>query len=150
MRSWIRSSFIAVFTGLFLIACQPADTVYVPLAIQTRQGVRAFKIEMATTDEQRERGLMFRESLASDHGMLFIFDTPQTVNFWMKNTLIPLDIVFIKGNGTISHIHRMAVPHDESLISSGEPVKMVLEIAGGQADKQGIGVGDTILFEGMK
>lgn len=141
MRFWIVFSLCLV-----LAACQP-DNTRTPLEIHTANNVQHFQIEIVRTPDQKERGLMFRESMPSDHGMLFLFPSPQTVQFWMENTLIPLDMLFIRKDGTIVQIHPMAKPHDETLISSGKPVSMVLEILGGEAEKQHIAVGDRVLFK---
>ena len=142
MRSWIVYSLL-LFT---LTACQP-QAAAVPVTIETQSGARVFQTELARTPQQKERGLMFRDTLASDHAMLFIFPQEDTVRFWMKNTRIPLDMLFIRHDGIIVHIHPMAKPYDETLISSFAPVKMVLEISGGEAAKQGITVGDRVLVK---
>jgi len=104
-----------------------------PLDITTSQGVHHFKVEVADTPATQERGLMYRRSLAPDRGMLFDFKTVQPVTFWMKNTYIPLDMVFIGADGRIVSIARNAAPMSESLISSGGPVLEVLELSGGRA-----------------
>jgi uncharacterized membrane protein (UPF0127 family) len=104
-----------------------------PLDIVTAHGVHHFRVELAETPETRERGLMFRRSLAADKGMLFDFKTVQPVSFWMKNTYIPLDIVFIGPDGRIVSIARNATPMSEALISSAAPVLEVLELQGGRA-----------------
>jgi hypothetical protein len=115
----------------------------VPLTIKSRTGVHQFSVDIAATPEQQERGLMFVKSLAPDRGMIFPYDPPQEIAFWMKNTLIPLDIVFIRSDGTIARI-----VHGEPLslepLPSGEPVGLVLEIGGGRASKLGIKEGDTV------
>ncbi|MGH7023926.1 MAG: DUF192 domain-containing protein, partial [Caulobacteraceae bacterium] len=93
-----------------------------PLDIATASGVHHFRVEIAETAASRERGLMFRKSLSPDRGMLFDFKTPQYVSFWMKNTLIPLDMLFIGVDGHIVSIARNAVPMDEAPIPSGGQV----------------------------
>jgi uncharacterized protein len=114
----------------------------VPLTIRTANATRQFTVEVAATPEQQERGLMFRKSLAGDHGMIFPYDPPQDVSFWMKNTLIPLDIIFIRSDGTIIRItHAKAL--DVSPLPAGEPVAAVLEIRGGRAAELGIKEGDV-------
>ena len=115
----------------------------VPLTIRSKTGVHRFTVEIAATADQQERGLMFRKSLAPDRGMIFPYDPPQEVGFWMKNTLIPLDIIYIRANGTIAHIVN-AEPMDLTPLPSGEPIVLVLEIAGGRAAQLGIKEGDKV------
>jgi uncharacterized protein len=103
-----------------------------------------FDIELAVTEPQREHGLMFREKLGPYEGMLFDFFREQPVSFWMKNTLIPLDMLFIAGDGTIKHIHANAVPLSTDTIPSEFPVRAVLEINGGSARLLGIKPGDKV------
>lgn len=103
-----------------------------------------FDVELALTEPQREHGLMFREKLGPYEGMLFEFYRDQQVSFWMKNTLIPLDMVFIAGDGTIKHIHANAVPLSTDTIPSEFPVRAVLEINGGSARLLGIKPGDKV------
>jgi uncharacterized membrane protein (UPF0127 family) len=117
----------------------------VPLTISSKSGVHRFTVEVAATPEQQETGLMFRKSLAPDRGMIFPYDPPQDVSFWMKNTLIPLDIVFIRANGTIARIDN-AQPLDLTPLPAGEPVAVVLEIAGGRAKQLGIKEGDRVTW----
>ena len=100
-------------------------------------------VEVAATADQQEKGLMFRKSLGGDRGMIFPYDPPQDVAFWMENTLIPLDIIFIRSDGTIVRIAH-AKPLDETPLPSGEPVALVLEIAGGRAAELGIKEGDIV------
>ena len=107
-----------------------------------------FDIELATTPDERERGLMYRKSLGANAGMLFMYPDEEPVAFWMKNTLIPLDMLFIKADGQIVHVARNAVPLDETPIASGQPVRAVLEINGGAADALGIKEGDTVEYKG--
>jgi uncharacterized membrane protein (UPF0127 family) len=115
-----------------------------PLAIVTAGGVRHFTVEIADTDATRESGLMFRKSLAPNRGMLFDFGTPQSVTFWMKNTLIPLDMIFIGKNGHVVSIARDAAPMSEALIPSGGPIVAVLEVRGGRAAEIGVKPGDEV------
>ena len=113
----------------------------VPLTIKSKNGVHHFTVEVAATEEQQERGLMFRKSLAGDRGMIFPYDPPQEVAFWMKNTLIPLDIVYIRKDRTIVRIiHAEAM--DLTPLPSGEPIAAVLEIRSGRAAELGIQEGD--------
>jgi hypothetical protein len=114
----------------------------VPLTIRTSKATHHFTVDVAATPEQQERGLMFVKSLAGDRGMIFPYDPPQDVSFWMKNTLIPLDIIFIRTDGTIVRITK-AKALDESPLPSGEPIAAVLEIRGGRAAELGIKEGDV-------
>ena len=100
------------------------------LVIDGGAGRFEFQVELALTPPQRARGLMFRESLADDHGMLFDFGAPQPVAMWMRNTYIPLDMVFIRANGAIARIIRDAQPLSDTVLDSGEPVRAVLELTG--------------------
>jgi len=114
----------------------------VPLTIRSGNRVHRFTVEIAATPEQQERGLMFRKSLADDRGMIFPYDPPQNVSFWMRNTLIPLNIIFIRSDGTIVRITK-AKALDETPLPAGEPVAAVLEIRGGRAAELGIKEGDV-------
>ena len=119
-----------------------------PLSIQTAHGRRHFRVEIARTPDEQERGLMFREQLAPDGGMIFPLGRPRAASFWMKNTVIPLDIVFIRANGTVARIAANATPYSLDTIDSGEPVASVLEIAGGRAAALGIAAGDRVHWRG--
>lgn len=116
------------------------------LTIVTRAGVRhPFQLEIANTPESRSRGLMFRRELAPDRGMLFEFGARETeISMWMKNTYIPLDMIFIRANGVIGHIAENTTPLSEATISSNGPVKGVLEVIGGTAKRLGIAAGDRV------
>jgi hypothetical protein len=107
-------------------------------------GVHPFSVELATNDAERERGLMYRKSLPEGHGMLFDFGYPQPTAFWMHNTYIPLDIIFIAPDGHIIRIAENAKPMNDSLIPSGGLVRGVLEVIGGTARKLGIKAGDKV------
>jgi hypothetical protein len=115
-----------------------------PLAIATQRGQARFTVEIADTGETREIGLMCRTHLAGDRGMLFDFKTPQPVSFWMKNTLIPLDMVFIAADGRVVSVASNAIPKDETPINSAGIILGVLEIAGGRAAALGIEPGDRV------
>jgi hypothetical protein len=110
--------------------------------LHTAKGDFAFTLEIADTPAAREKGLMFRTSLAPDAGMLFDYHHEQLATFWMQNTLIPLDMVFIGQDGTVKTIHVNARPMDTTTIPSVVPVRFVLEIAGGRSDEIGLKVGD--------
>lgn len=115
-----------------------------PLTIDTSSGVRAFTVEIADDDAEREKGLMYRTTLAPDAGMLFEWDRAAPRAFWMKNTYIPLDIIYIGANGRIISIAAMAQPFDETPIPSRGDAKAVLELAGGRAAQLGIDLGDQV------
>ena len=113
--------------------------------LTVRSGPRAhvFTVEMARTAEQQERGLMHRRALGANEGMLFPFDPPRPASFWMRNTLIPLDLIFIRPDGTIARI-ATGVPESEAQIMVDEPLTAVLEIPGGRAAQLGIAAGDRV------
>src|SRR5215475_1289179 len=114
------------------------------LVIDTAKRAIKFDIELALNDTERARGLMFRDKLGPYEGMLFDFYQEAPVSFWMKNTLIPLDMVFISGDGTVRHIHANAKPLSTDAIPSEYPVRAVLEINGGSARLLGIKPGDKV------
>jgi uncharacterized membrane protein (UPF0127 family) len=115
------------------------------LEIITSKGRARFQVEIAATPAQQRQGLMSRKSLAPDRGMLFTYVKPQPAAFWMKNTLIPLDILYIAPSGKVLSIVRNARPHDETPMPSGGLVLGVLEIAGGRAGQLGVLPGDRVL-----
>jgi uncharacterized membrane protein (UPF0127 family) len=115
----------------------------VALTIHSASGDHRFTVEVARTQAQQERGLMFVRSLGGDRGMIFPYDPPRDVAFWMKNTLIPLDMVFIRSDGTIARI-ATAKALDETPVPAGEPIAAVLEIRGGRAAELGLKVGDRV------
>ena len=128
----------------------PAETVdpraqtglrEVPLTIKSKNGTHRFTVEVAATPEQQETGMMFRKSVAPNRGMIFPYEPAQEVGFWMKNTLVALDIIYIRADGTIVRITR-AEPLDLTPLPSGEPIVAVLEIGGGRAAELGIKEGD--------
>lgn len=115
------------------------------ITIETRGGeTHPFNVEVANTPYARRQGLMNRTSMHVDKGMLFQFDTPAHRSFWMKNTLIPLDIIFLKPDGTIHHIHHNAEPKSLERITSRGEVLHILEILGGQAAERNIKIGDMV------
>jgi uncharacterized protein len=115
-----------------------------PLTIATAKGVERFTVELAISPAQQEQGLMFRQELAPDAGMLFILPQTQLAIFWMKNTLIPLDMLFIAADGHVADMHERAVPMSEANIVSKLPVKAVLELNGGTVARLGIKPGDVV------
>jgi uncharacterized protein len=114
------------------------------IEIVTRTGVHAFSVELATTPAEQERGLMYRKELPEGRGMLFDFQTAQQVQFWMRNTYIPLDMIFIAADGHIAHIAENAKPMSDDLIPSVRPVRAVLEVIAGTVRKFGIAPGDRV------
>jgi len=137
MLRWI----LLAFLGLFGMA-EAAEVS--PLTIDTARGPRHFSVELARTPAQMALGLMFRQSLASDSGMLFVYGSEQPVAFWMKNTVIPLDMLFIGADGHIRRIVERTVPMSTTPISSVDPVRAVLEVNGGTAERLGIRPGDVV------
>ena len=107
-------------------------------------GTAVVNVEVADTDEERARGLMFREDLAAGSGMLFVYPEATSVAFWMKNTLIPLDMLFFDARGDLRHVHYSAVPLDETLIPGGRGIKAVLEVEAGEVARTGIGPRTTM------
>ncbi len=116
----------------------------VAVVLETRSGRHRIRAELAMTPEQRSRGLMFRTRLGRREGMLFLYEPAQPVTMWMKNTYIPLDMVFIGPEGRVRRIARDTEPFSEALIRSGGPVRAVLELAAGVADEIGLAVGDRV------
>ncbi len=114
------------------------------IEIVTRTGVHAFSVELATNAAERAVGLMFRKEMPEGHGMLFDFHDEQPVQFWMHNTYIPLDMIFIAGDGRVVHVAHDAKPMSDDLIPSGRPVRAVLEVIAGTARKMGIAPGDRV------
>ena len=141
---------LLIFAFLFLIAAcdgQGANGAGLsPLSIETAAGARHdFKVELALTPAQQQKGLMNRTEMADDHGMLFFFGDERPRSFWMKNTLIPLDILFIGKGGVIVNIHENAIPHDLTSIPSSGPAAAALELNGGTAARLGLAAGDRII-----
>lgn len=120
------------------------------LTIETASGAHRFNIELAQTPEQMSFGLMFRKQMAPDAGMLFVYDTPRMAAMWMKNTFIPLDMLFIGADGRIVNIAERTVPHSEATIASNGPVRATLELNGGAAARLGIKPGDRVRHEAFK
>ena len=131
---------------VLLAACGPNG----PTArIQTRAGRADVSLEVAATPATRSRGLMYRRELADGHGMLFVFDVDANHEFWMKNTLIPLDMIFITVDGRIVGVHANAIPLSTAGVSVGTPSRYVLEVPGGWAAKKGIAVDDRVELMGV-
>ena len=120
------------------------------LEIASKSGVHVFAVDLAVTDEERERGLMFRRSLPESYGMLFDFKRDQDVSMWMKNTFVSLDMIFIRSDGRIQRIAESTEPQSERIIPSGGPVRAVLEVVGGTAKKLGIEPGDRVAAPALR
>jgi uncharacterized membrane protein (UPF0127 family) len=140
----------ALRTAFFLVFVMVAGPAWAAelktLEIASKSGVHVFAVEIADTDASREKGLMFRKSLPEGQGMLFDFHEEQPVGFWMQNTYIPLDMIFIRGDGSILRIAENTEPLSTRIIPSGGPVRAVLELIGGSARKFGIAPGDKVAF----
>ena len=143
MLPGLRACAAAFIVLLALVAGALAQTLE-PLTIVTRGGRHSFSVEVARNDIDRAQGLMYRRSLAPDRGMLFDFGRTEPLSMWMKNTYIPLDMLFIRPDGTIARVAENAEPLSTRVISSGEPVSAVLEVPGGTAARLGIIAGDRI------
>tara|TARA_R110000787_G_scaffold86057_11_gene183400 strand:- start:13857 stop:14330 length:474 start_codon:yes stop_codon:yes gene_type:complete len=130
---------------LFLALVQTATAFEISsLSIRSGDKTHSFTVELARTPEERSRGLMFRESMAADAGMLFDFGRVGRQAMWMKNTYLPLDMLFIRNDGTIHHIQQRTQPQSENIIPSNGRVRAVLELNGGTVERLGIKVGDVV------
>lgn len=117
------------------------------LCITSGTKTRAFTVEIAGTSREQAQGLMFRTKLADNAGMIFPFGEPRVASFWMKNTVIPLDIIFVRANGTIESIAENTIPYSTEPVEAGEPVTAVLELRGGLTAELGIGPGDKVRWQ---
>jgi hypothetical protein len=165
---YFRATAAALFAGLLLAGCtvpangdsQAAGCVagadrgqstaglrQVSLCITSGAKTRAFTVEVAGTVAEQAKGLMFRTELADNAGMIFPFPQPRPASFWMKNTVIPLDIIFVRSNGTIESIVENTVPYSTDSVVSGEPVAAVLELRGGLTTELGIAAGDKVVWQ---
>jgi uncharacterized membrane protein (UPF0127 family) len=139
--------FVALVALAFLVwagAVERAAADTQTLEIASKTGVHVFAVEMAATDEQRSRGLMFRRSLPAGQGMLFDFKQDQVITMWMRNTYVSLDMIFIRNDGTIARIAENTEPLSERIISSGAPVRAVLEVVAGTVRRLGLAPGDRV------
>ena len=143
---WMMLSLGAAIAVLVTLCVNPAAQAasIQPLEIATKSGVRVFSVEMATTEEEKQTGLMYRKELADGKGMLFDFSPEQQISMWMKNTYISLDMIFIRADGRILRIAENTEPLSTKIISSGGLAKGVLEVAAGTAQKYGIQPGDRV------
>jgi uncharacterized membrane protein (UPF0127 family) len=145
-REFIRTlAFAVAFAAAWLMAPFPAVSAeQQTLEIVSKNGVHVFSVELAVTDEERQKGLMFRRSLPESQGMLFDFKQDQDVSMWMRNTYVSLDMIFIRGDGRILRIAENTQTESDRIISSGGPVRAVLEVVAGTAKKFGIAPGDRV------
>jgi hypothetical protein len=135
----------ALLATMMLCAAAPGRAAQVDtLEIVTKSGVQIFTVEMATTEQEKSTGLMYRKELPDGRGMLFDFSPEQPVTMWMKNTFISLDMIFIRADGRILRIAENTEPQSEKIISSGGLAKGVLEVIAGTARKYGIAPGDRV------
>lgn len=141
-----KSALLGVMAASLLGAASSVWAGCTPGTLEVRGdwGQARFSVEVADTDAERAQGLMHRKSMAMSAGMLFIYEVPQRASFWMRNTLIPLDILFADNSGVIQHVHHNAVPLDETPIPGGDRIRYVLEINGGLAEAMGITVGSEL------
>ena len=126
----------------------PAGLAQTTLCITSGSKTRAFTVEIARTSAEQAKGMMFRTEMADNTGMIFSFPEPKAASFWMKNTVIPLDIIFVRANGTIESIAENTIPYSTDPVESGEPVAAVLELRGGLTSELGIAAGDTVRWTG--
>ena len=138
-----------VIFSFFILPSAFGDVLFKPasLKIETKTGPVLLNVEVADTEAKREQGLMFRRSMSDGHGMIFLFDREHEITMWMKNTYIPLDMVFIGSDWRIKHIAYDAEPFSTEVISSIRPASRVLEIGAGQAKKLGLGIGDSLVLQ---
>jgi uncharacterized membrane protein (UPF0127 family) len=143
------SRFVLPFLAALMLLAQGAAAQTFPkreLVIGSSGGPRHFVVEVATTDEQRQRGLMFRQDLASEAGMLFLYPSDREITMWMENTILPLDMIFFGSDGRIIRIAERAVPFSTEVIASEGPARGVVEVNGGTAARLGIRVGDKVEY----
>ena len=159
---WNSRNFALALAALALLpGCQASDagnttasqgTAQAVVTIESGSARHVFKVDVARTPQEQQRGLMFRTGIPADSGMLFApypaeGGGPREASFWMKDTPSPLDIIFIRADGTIAHIAENTVPFSTDQVRSGEPVAAVLEINGGRSAELGISVGDKVSWK---
>jgi uncharacterized membrane protein (UPF0127 family) len=153
--SWIRALCLGAVLALGGAACAQSETAapateqtqrlpVESLTVETASGARRFEVEIADDEPERNRGLMFRREMARDHGMLFDFNPPERVNFWMRNTHLPLDIIFIGADGRIINIAENTTPYSDAQIPAHGLTRGVLEINAGLSRELGIAPGDHV------
>ena len=140
-RGWLAAILVV---GCAVASAPVRAASFQPLEIVTRNGVQVFSVEMATTEEEKQTGLMYRKELADGKGMLFDFKPEQEVSMWMKNTYVSLDMIFTRADGRILRIAENTEPMSTKIISSRGPARAVLEVVAGTAQKYGIRAGDRV------
>jgi uncharacterized protein len=140
----IQRILLAVWLILGAGLAQAAECRNDTVQLRGDWGQARFTVELADTPATRSRGLMFVESMPKSAGMLFVYDAPQRATFWMRNTLISLDMIFADETGTVRHVHHNAIPGDETTIDGGSGILTVLEINGGMARAMGINEGSQM------
>jgi len=138
---------IALVTSVTGSACAKDGATHVVL--HTKQGDVTVSVEVADTPDERSLGLMYRKELAADAGMLFLFDEPQHLTFWMKNTVLPLDMIFITADRRVLGVVKNATPFTQTSRSVPGESQYVLEVNAGFSDKHGVADGDTVTFQGV-
>ncbi|GMO41106.1 MULTISPECIES: DUF192 domain-containing protein [Bradyrhizobium] len=142
LKGWLAA--ILVIAGCAVAGAPAGAASFQPLEIVTKNGVQVFSVEVATTEEEKQTGLMYRKELADGKGMLFDFNPEQEVSMWMKNTYVSLDMIFIRADGRILRIAENTEPMSTKIISSRGPARAVLEVVAGTAQKYGIRPGDRV------
>jgi uncharacterized membrane protein (UPF0127 family) len=141
-RSWLVA--ILIISGFAVTSAPAGAASFQPLEIVTKNGVQVFSVEMATTEQEKQTGLMYRKELADGKGMLFDFNPEQEISMWMKNTYVSLDMIFIRADGRILRIAENTEPLSTRIVSSQGPARAVLEVVAGTAQKYGIRPGDRV------
>jgi uncharacterized membrane protein (UPF0127 family) len=139
-----RAAIAALLLAALPTPAFPQETLREELVVSTDGGEHSFSVEIADDPRERSRGLMFRREMAADEGMLFDFGAEEPASFWMRNTYIPLDMLFIRADGTVESIAEHTTPLSERPVPSKGPVRFVLEINGGLSDELGIEAGDQV------
>ncbi|MHC4054509.1 DUF192 domain-containing protein [Bradyrhizobium sp. 25ACV] len=142
LKGWLAA--VLVIAGCAVATAPAGAASFQPLEIVTKNGVQVFSVEVATTEEEKQTGLMYRKELADGKGMLFDFNPEQEVSMWMKNTYVSLDMIFIRADGRILRIAENTEPMSTKIISSRGPARAVLEVVAGTAQKYGIRPGDRV------
>ncbi|HSU66272.1 MAG TPA: DUF192 domain-containing protein [Tepidisphaeraceae bacterium] len=142
MKSLVAPSLLVLFLLSASAGCEEQSPAGLPM-VKMRIGNETFQIEVAKSDAEQEKGLMKRDSMPDDHGMIFVFKTQRVLSFWMKDTRFPLDIVFVDSGGKVVSIKQMKA-YDESNTSSDEPARYAIELNKGAAKRCGVKTGDVL------